>query len=159
MQWNPPIWSRQVASFWQGLDMHSFTSISQRGPSYPCRHLHWKEPNVLRQRPPCSQGLAPRTFRAQVAFSKYQKNTLGTVLTLLLTKGTLVNIQVAGRSCVTWWTCTNRLSIHGICVTVWTFLAGVADAGIIQMAQQPWRANIPYVIFSERPVALCRLGV
>jgi len=59
MQWKPPIWSRQVASLWQGLDMHSLTSISQRGPSYPWRHLHWKEPLVFRQRPPCSQGLAP----------------------------------------------------------------------------------------------------
>lgn len=65
MQWKPPIWSRQVASLWQGLDMHSLTSISQRGPSYPWRHLHWKEPWVLRQRPPCSQGLAPKTFKVQ----------------------------------------------------------------------------------------------
>lgn len=32
MQWKTPIWSRQVASFWQGLEEHSFTSISQRGP-------------------------------------------------------------------------------------------------------------------------------
>lgn len=32
MHWNSPIWSRQVASFWQGLERHSLTSISQRGP-------------------------------------------------------------------------------------------------------------------------------
>lgn len=72
MQWNPPIWSRQVASLWQGLDIHSLTSISHRGPSYPCRHLHWKDPLVLRQRPPCSQGLAPETFQIQVVIQTVQ---------------------------------------------------------------------------------------
>lgn len=76
MQWNPPIWSRQVASLWQGLDMHSLTSISQRGPSYPWRHLHWKEPFVLRQRPPCSQGLAPITLNMQVVINKCNESVL-----------------------------------------------------------------------------------
>lgn len=33
MQVNSPMRSRQVASFWQGMDKHSLMSISQRGPA------------------------------------------------------------------------------------------------------------------------------
>lgn len=145
MQWNPPIWSRQVASLWHGLDIHSLTSISQRGPSYPCRHLHWKDPLVFRQRPPCSQGLAPKTFNAtqvviQTVCGSSWVISVEVFLFLILTKGTLVNIQVAGRPRVTWGTGADCFAIDWVGVTVGPLLTWVTDAGVIKVAQQTCEA-------------------
>lgn len=75
---NPPILSRQVASFWHGLEWHSLMSISQRGPVYPFKHSQWKEPSVFTHFPACSHGLlfAARKINAcGKAFSLTRKAT------------------------------------------------------------------------------------
>lgn len=59
IQWKSPIWSKHVASFMQGLDMHSLMSNSQRGPTKPRWHLHWNEPLVFIHFPACSHGFEP----------------------------------------------------------------------------------------------------
>lgn len=68
------------------------------------------------------------TFGVQAATS---------MLTRITTKGALVDVQVASRSCVTRWTCADRLAIDRICVTVGAFLTRIANASIVKVAQQP----------------------
>lgn len=67
MQVNSPMRSKQVASFWQGMERHSLMSISQRGPAYPRPHWHWKEPSVFTHFPKCSQGFAPVIRRQMIS--------------------------------------------------------------------------------------------
>lgn len=58
--------SRHVPSFWHGLEAHSLTSCSQRGPAYPRTQLQVKEPSVFTHWPPCSQGLVPEDEQERV---------------------------------------------------------------------------------------------
>lgn len=59
-----------------------------------------------------------------------------TMFTWVGSKGALINVQVAGRSCVARWTGTNCLAIYWVGVTIRPLLAWIADAGIIKVAQQ-----------------------
>lgn len=52
------------------------------------------------------------------------------------TQGAFINVKVAGRSCVTRGACADCLAIDRVCVTVGAFLTRIADAGVIEVAQQ-----------------------
>lgn len=53
---NVPGSSRQLPSFWQGWDSHSFMLVSHRGPVNPWLQLQANEPGMLTQIPLCSHG-------------------------------------------------------------------------------------------------------
>lgn len=55
-QRNPPLSSRHVPSFLQGLESHSLMLISHRGPVKPFVQLQWNDPGVLTHVPSCSHG-------------------------------------------------------------------------------------------------------
>lgn len=55
-QRNPPLSSKQVPSFWHGLESHSLMLISHLGPVNPFVQLQLNDPGMLTHFPPCSQG-------------------------------------------------------------------------------------------------------
>lgn len=56
----------------------------------------------------------------------------------LFTQWALINILIAGRSKVSRRAGTEVISADGVGVTIGAFLTGVADAGVVQLAQQSW---------------------
>jgi hypothetical protein len=56
MHRNAPLSSRQVPSFLQGSEKHSFMLTSHRGPVNPTIQSQRKLPGVFTQDPPCSHG-------------------------------------------------------------------------------------------------------
>lgn len=67
-----------------------------------------------------------------------------------LTKGTLVYVQVAGRACVAGRTGADCLAVDWIGVTVGALLAGVADAGVIEVAQQTCNEKKSHTVKTSR---------
>lgn len=59
-----------------------------------------------------------------------------TMFTRVGSKRAFINVHVAGRPSVSGWTGTNSLAIYWVGVTVGPLLAWVADAGVIEVAQQ-----------------------
>ena len=55
-----------------------------------------------------------------------------------LTQRALVHVLVTGGSKVPQGAGADRPAADGVGVTVGTFLTGVADAGVVQVAEQPW---------------------
>ena len=96
MQVNSPIRSRQVASFWHGMDRHSLISISHRGPAYPRPHWHWKEPSVFTHFPKCSHGLAP--VRRRQGFSTWNTSERKPTLTMVKTQTSGLPIEHSSMS-------------------------------------------------------------
>lgn len=82
------------------------------------------------------------TARARVALltlaleGAFCVDALPSMLTRVGTQCTLVHILIAGRPSITRWAGTNGLASHRVGVTVGALVAGVADTGVIQVAQQ-----------------------
>lgn len=144
MQVNSPMRSRQVASFWQGMDRHSLMSISQRGPAYPRPHWHWKEPSVFTHLPKCSHGLAPVGRKLAISIwntlkekeSGPYKHKTPALTKSRLTNWTLIHVLVAGTSYKASRTGANCTTIKRVGVTHCALIAGVTHTCIIKVAQQ-----------------------
>lgn len=151
IQVNSPMRSKQVASFWQGIDRHSLMSISQRGPAYPRPHWHWKEPSVFTHFPKCSHGLAPEgrrlviniqnTPQEKIKWSLYDMGHVETWKYSRLTNRTLIHVLVAGTSYKASRTGANGAAIKWISVTHCPIVAGVTHTCIIKVAQQTCRKS------------------
>lgn len=57
----------------------------------------------------------------------------------LLTNGALIHILVTCAACEAWWTGTDGPAIHRVRVADSILMTGIADTGIIQMTQKPWK--------------------
>lgn len=154
MQVNSPIRSRQVASFWQGMDKHSLMSISQRGPAYPRPHWHWKDPSVFTHFPKCSHGFAPvgRRQRIRIWNTFRRKIDTTTQHTQHITTGpgfgkkknkpkksrlanwAFIHVLVAGTPYKASRTGTNGTAIKRVGVTHCSLIARVAYTCIIKVA-------------------------
>lgn len=74
-----------------------------------------------------------KTFALERAFGV---QTSTTMFTRVGSQSALINVLVAGGPRVARWTGANSLAIYWVGVTVGALLAGVTDAGVIEMAQQ-----------------------
>lgn len=96
---------------------------------------------MLRHFPACSHGLEPveKERRFQICHTGEPRNTF--VLAVrrdgeIFTQRALVDVLVTGRSHVSRRTRAQVSPCDGVGVTVGALSAGVADAGIVQLAQQ-----------------------
>lgn len=69
------------------------------------------------------------------------------------TQRALVNILITGSSEVSRWAGTEVISADGVGVTVGALLTRVADAGVVQLAQQSWYTthNMDFIILDQIP--------
>lgn len=75
------------------------------------------------------------------------------------TKGALVNIQITGRAGVAGGTGADGFAIDGVGVAVGALLARIADARVIQVAQQPYERRDSKKPSTETASPLDRGGV